>query len=230
MNREYLEETRSINIYLALIDTLLGINHIYDKALNSDTLIGNFLFYYYGQLNLISIADDVLPIMKRNSEIKSETEVIHFKNIDNITNTNKDRQLGEVYDTLKIYKKKYHNETQFKFNDNIDNIRLGIIDIISSGNLKEVTLVDYDKEKDIKLSITNNKLYLNSQLKSGDFLNKSLQNILETQATLIAQRVSIFKSFQKDIKLKRKIFNFMSDLEIFLIDPVILIHGFLRDE
>ena len=88
------------------MDTLLGINHIYDKALNSDTIIGNFLFYYYGQMNLISIADDVLPIMKRNSEIKSETEVIHFKNIDNITNANKDRQLGEVYDTLKQYKKK----------------------------------------------------------------------------------------------------------------------------
>ena len=78
-----------------------------------------------------------------------------------------------------------------------------------------MTLVDYDKEKDIKLSITNNKLYLNSQLKSGDFLNKSLRNIIETQATLIAQRVSIFKSFQKDIKLKRKIFNFVSDLEVF---------------
>ena len=237
LNREYLEETRPINIYLALMDTFLGINHIYDKALNSDTLIGNFLFYYYGQLNLITISDVVLPLMKQNSEIKSEVEVIHFKNIDNITNTNKSRLLGELYDTFKMYKIKFQNETKtkFKFNDNIDNNRLRIIDIITSTNnpkvnFKEAKIIDYDKEKDIKFSITNNDFYLNSQLTNGDFLKKSNGFILEQQNIFMNQRVNIYKAFQRDSKLTAKILNYVSDLEIYVMDPVVVITSFLRDE
>ena len=232
LNREYLEETRPINIYLALMDTLLGINHIYDKALNSDSLLGNFLFYYYGQLNLITISDYVLPLMKENCEVKSEAVVIPFKNLDNITNNNKSRLLGDFYGTLKNFKLHFETGSKFKFAESINNSRLQIYDTLTSTqkskiNFKEAQIIDYDKEKDIKYSITNNDLYLNSQLMKGDFIKKASGNILELQNFFFTKQFNIYKTREKGAKAKVKIAKYISDLEVFKIDSAKIIKDFL---
>ena len=232
LNREYLEETRPINIYLALMDTLLGINHIYDKALNSDSLLGNFLFYYYGQLNLITISDYVLPLMKENCEVKSEAVVIPFKNLDNITNNNKSRLLGDFYGTLKNFKLHFETGSKFKFAESINNSRLQIYDTLTSTqkskiNFKEAQIIDYDKEKDIKHSITNNDLYLNSQLMKGDFIKKASGNILELQNFFFTKQFNIYKTREKGAKAKVKIAKYISDLEVFKIDSAKIIKDFL---
>ena len=232
LNREYLEETRPINIYLALMDTLLGINHIYDKALNSDSLLGNFLFYYYGQLNLITISDYVLPLMKENCEVKSEAVVIPFKNLDNITNNNKSRLLGDFYGTLKNFKLHFETGSKFKFAESINNSRLQIYDTLTSTqkskiNFKEAQIIDYDKEKDIKYSITNNSLYLNSQLMKGDFIKKASGNILELQNFFFTKQFNIYKTREKGAKAKVKIAKYISDLEVFKIDSAKIIKDFL---
>ena len=232
LNREYLEETRPINIYLALMDTLLGINHIYDKALNSDSLLGNFLFYYYGQLNLITISDYVLPIMKENCELKSEAVVIPFKNLDNITNNNKSRLLGDFYGTLKNFKLRFEPKSKFKFSESLNNSRLQIYDTLTSTqnskiNLKEAHIIDYDKEKELKYSITNNELYLNSQLMKGDFIKKANGNILELQNYFFTEQMNIYKSREKGAKVRVKIAKYISDLEVFKSDPVEIIKDFL---
>lgn len=232
LNREYLEETRPINIYLALMDTLLGINHIYDKALNSDSLLGNFLFYYYGQLNLITISDYVLPLMKENCEVKSEAVVIPFKNLDNITNNNKSRLLGDFYGTLKNFKLHFETGSKFKFAESINNSRLQIYDTLTSTqkskiNFKEAQIIDYDKEKDIKYSITNNDFYLNSQLMKGDFIKKASGNILELQNFFFTKQFNIYKTREKGAKAKVKIAKYISDLEVFKIDSAKIIKDFL---
>ena len=232
LNREYLEETRPINIYLALMDTLLGINHIYDKALNSDSLLGNFLFYYYGQLNLITISDYVLPLMKENCEVKSEAVVIPFKNLDNITNNNKSRLLGDFYGTLKNFKLHFETGSKFKFAESINNSRLQIYDTLTSTqkskiNFKEAQIIDYDKEKDIKYSITNNDFYLNSQLMKGDFIKKASGNILELQNFFFTKQFNIYKTREKGTKAKVKIAKYISDLEVFKIDSAKIIKDFL---
>ena len=232
LNREYLEETRPINIYLALMDALLGINHIYDKALNSDSLLGNFLFYYYGQLNLITISDYVLPLMKENCEVKSEAVVIPFKNLDNITNNNKSRLLGDFYGTLKNFKLHFETGSKFKFAESINNSRLQIYDTLTSTqkskiNFKEAQIIDYDKEKDIKYSITNNSLYLNSQLMKGDFIKKASGNILELQNFFFTKQFNIYKTREKGAKAKVKIAKYISDLEVFKIDSAKIIKDFL---
>ena len=94
-------------------------------------------------------------------------------------------------------------------------------------NFKEAQIIDYDKEKDIKHSITNNDLYLNSQLMKGDFIKKASGNILELQNFFFTKQFNIYKTREKGAKAKVKIAKYISDLEVFKIDSAKIIKDFL---
>lgn len=66
IEKTYSNNTKEINAYLLLIDTLISKNIFYEFLLNSKSKIGNLLLYYLSQIMLIDIGKKVISTINFN--------------------------------------------------------------------------------------------------------------------------------------------------------------------
>lgn len=223
LHTDYSYITKMINIYLALMDTLIEYSYVYEKSLNNESELGSCIFYYYSQRFIIDLSDTILSKIKDIIEYlgTSNNRKISFKNIDNITNRKKEKILYSIYECFTIFQKKILSEPK---------VQLPIL--LNNNIMNELNLLrqkDFNKENELRNTLMSNPLYLKSQLNSNIGWNKIKKKKIKVLAIESNALINIYKMHKKCQIVSRK-YDYLFDYEVYRTDPIQLIKDFLNED